>query len=319
MENLKKYETTNWAWDYLDLDDLKYNGKGIDIAIVDTGYDDSIPALKHIDKCNTIDFTGTESKKIVAKLSENKSFDDQIKYLKKDHNWDQVQSDAHRKFHGSNLAAIIGGRETSQGNLSGIAHKSNLHILKIYVDPSQSSQCNCTIVPQMLTVAIMWAIAKGVQVVNLSQSSNYCSKALHQVVRAAYFSNTILVAAAGNTPSPGDMSIDYPAAFQKTLAIGSYNEKIEVDPNTDKGTLLDFALPGKNVPSLIDPQNIKLSGSSIACAFATAIIALYLQKSGNLSYHKLKKDLINNADRDTTDNHNGEWGYGRIKPKNLLK
>ncbi|GEM_PF-5214739 len=284
----------NWAWDFHDLDTRtqKYTGKDIKIAIIDSGYAPGIPALEKIKRSDSIDFTGMDSLKLIRQLETLSSTEARLDFLRNAQPWSKVNYDGDNKYHGSNIASIIGGTD-ADGAQRGITSESKIHILKIYNDPQDNSISEERKVSKLLPIAILWAAANGIHLVNVSMKVGHCSIPLHEAVKAAYLNNTILICAAGNSPSPGNMSVEYPAAFQKTLAIGAHMEDGSIKPGTDSGTLVDFLAPGHNIPSFIDPQGMTLNHTSYATAFATGLIALLLEDmGGKASYHELKKRLL---------------------------
>ncbi len=310
----------NWIFDELKLDDIKpkFNGKGIKIAVIDTGIDTSIPSLKHVKTENQIDLTTSQSLQILEDTFSIKESHKQIQFVQGINAWSTIDNQIAQDVHGSQMAAIIGARSSQPDLLNGIASQCELIIIKVGTLDEQRSQKIEEKRNQIMSLAIYLAIAKQAQLVNISQEVCKCSADLHTAVMEAHKRDTILVCAAGNSPEDGE--IEYPAAFQKTFSIGSYNKFGDPSGITDKGTLLDFATPGKDVISFIDAGNNSLeSGTSISAAIATAIMALTIQSISNtrVKYHQLKKHLIEHAKNDPKDPHNPEWGYGIICPKKL--
>ena len=313
-------KTKNWAWDYLCLDSIRFFGEGIDVAIIDSGYNEDIECIKHIEKHRSIDFTKKNSQKIINELKDIIPLSKKLDFLALNHEWDTVNEDP--ISHGSKIASIIGGRSINNSN-RGIAPACNMIILKVVYNSHEESKKD---EDDLLAIAILWCAANKIPLVNISRKhSKGCDLLLHDAVKAAYMNNTVLVCSAGNSPSSDarNMTIEYPAAFQKTLAIGSFKQSlnsnnIEVDLNMDQGNLLDFAMPGTDVPSFIDPDNFYKDGTSISAAFATGVIALILEKEGFMNYHQLKSHLTSKAFKPSCENHSPEWGYGIIHPKKYL-
>lgn len=311
--------TTNWPWDFLCMDKIKETGKGVKVAIIDSGYQPLLGNLSHIDKNKTVDFTSLKSAKSLIELEKIAKMSDKFIFLSDRTKWDKATEDHGRESHGSRVASIIGGR--AKGNaLRGIAPDCDLHIVKIYAD-SSTAGCNCAQVESLLPTAILWAVANNIAIVNISLDLPVCSPELQLAIREAYIHHTVLVCAAGNddeSTAPA-MTIGFPAALQKTLAIGAYNSGIEPVKETDKGVLLDFVCPGQDIPSFTNPgEPNPLQLTSAATAYATGLIALLYEKrkvQGKMPYHDLKSELIKCRMEPNKPYKHIHWGYGIIHPK----
>lgn len=304
LDNWNPNDHENWVRSFLCLDKIELKGEKVKVAVIDSGYDPCIPELGNVDPKNTVDFTTEKSLEIMMEMRDWSAID-KMRYLNGQHMLDIVSNDSTENFHGSNMAAAIGGS-------NGVIPECELYILKI------NDSCPLFPCEESTANAIIWCVLNNIDIVNISRKTTNCSVDLHEAVKLAYTENTILVCAAGNIKNNAPYSIEYPAAFQKTFAIGAFTRKLELHRGTARGSLLDFVVPGKSVPSFISGGLVQ-ENTSIACAIATGIMGLLIDrfKKNNLevSYHNLKMKLIQSTVK--LQSHSVEWGYGVLHPEKM--
>lgn len=333
-------ESPKWAYEFLQIDKVKNDfgingepltGDGVKVAVIDNGIyidenDQSDQFYHKLQKVKKFDISGQKAKQAVVKINE-RDFAAKVDYLKNykfDVNQKNYGSDG---AHGSHMAAIIGGKD-------GIAPSTDLLILNVH---------KTEFLKRNIHLAIYYAISQGSQIINISQDASTCSSELKDAVKYAHSRNVFIVCASGNTSSKDGLTVEFPAAYQKTFAIGGYklhrNEdgKLSLNfyDNGDRGKLLDFMAPAVNVWS---PFNNKLCkpGTSCATAIISGILALFLQKyeekKGKFpKYSVLKKYLLHGAvhpDDESHEHHEStgeleehdeDWGYGLLHPKLLFE
>lgn len=312
----------NWIFNDLKLDSIRddLDGNGVEVVVIDNGFNADLPALSHIK--NTIDLTTLRSRKFFDEFKTKQNDEERIEAIEKRGKWCPIPPGESKASHGSKMSAIIGGRYK---NHKGIAPECSITVIKVATKDRDLRTFTEENQRDLLALAIYIAVVKRAQLVNLSLEVDGCSTLLHNSVKIAFKQDTILICAAGNSPTDPNLSIPYPAAFQKTLTIGSYDRHENPYQETDKGTLLDFALPGESVASFLHPKASTLSGTSVSTALATGFFALTVQllliekfpTQSRVKYHQLKKYLIQHTPIENNDRHSLELGYGRICPKEL--
>lgn len=323
--------TENWVIDYLRINEIKahycvgkekpqgLSGNGIKIAIIDNGinenpYFSGSRISKHLLQGQRAKEMWNQVKGHIRPLISEKIKAHPLFPLVEDF----PGNDDSDMMHGTNMSSYIVGKK-------GIAPNAEVILIKAMEGTRR---------PDFLPFAIHYALAHKVDIINMSLSTQ-CSPDLHEAVRQAYFQNAIMICAAGNTlldPEEGDIStaliesIDFPAAYQRTLAIGGYDRNLNHYKAGDRGRLLDFMCPAENVPSLINSDNEIGAGTSIASAICTGIIALFLEKFKDVNqgtsprYAELKGRLSKASILPKPyDNHNEDWGYGILHPKYLFQ
>ena len=121
---------------------------------------------------------------------------------------------------------------------------------------------------------------------------------------AAAKKGLILVAAAGNDgPKAAPL---YPAAYAEVIAVSAVDEQARIYDKAASGPYVALAAPGVDVLVAAPRGAYDLStGTSVACAEVSGIVALLLEKRPGLSAAALRKLL-----RDTAKPLAGQHGLG---------
>lgn len=160
------------------------SGKGVKLAIVDSGADASHPFLGHIKA--GMDFTN-------------------------DANPDTWQQDS--IGHGSHCAGVIGARLSGEsggaeaGAMRGFVPDAEIHALKIFPGGQFSA----------LVEALNYCIEHEIDVVNLSLGAPQVSEAVEQKLIEAAHAGVAVIVAAGNSGGP----VQYPAQSHYVLAVAA--------------------------------------------------------------------------------------------------
>jgi len=234
-----------------------YTGKGVKVAVVDTGIDASHPDFAgRILK--TVDFTGQGT--------------------------DDVDG------HGTHVAGILGGSGTASGfAYQGVAPGCSLLIAKSV--PKNAKQGRSSWVVQ----GIEWAVKQGARVVNLSLGvsqwvSGDGSDALSKACDAAVAKGVCVCVAAGND-GPEAATINDPGSSPHVITVGSTDKDDSVSgysshgPTLDRRVKPDVCFPGANITSARARHGTKgtsgyyvlNSGTSMAAPHASGACALLLE------------------------------------------
>lgn len=154
-----------WGQRYMGLDQMpqQYGGKGVKIAVIDSGADTRHPLLSHLQ--NGLDFTDG--------ATANAWTSDAI-------------------GHGSHCAGIIAARPTSDVGLRGFAPDAEVHVFKVFPGGQYSS----------LLDALEACIERQIDVINMSLGSSEPSEAVEQKLEEVVEHGIACVVAAGNSGGP---------------------------------------------------------------------------------------------------------------------
>jgi subtilisin family serine protease len=234
-------------------------GRGVKVAVLDTGIQRSHPALK--------DNLRTDRKRSIRGydfIDNDRSPSDSATGL--DEDGDGLSDEM--VGHGTHVAGIV--------DLTAPGAK----ILPLKVLNSEGSG-----EAFQLGRAILYARAAGAHVINLSLGSPHPSKLVRETVKKALKRNIVVAAAAGND---GNTLLHYPAARDDGVAVSDGLLAVAaVDQNEQKadfsnyGTWVDLAAPGVEIRSTYPVgQHAYWSGTSMATPFVAGQAALVRKASG---------------------------------------
>jgi len=295
------------AWSYT-------RGAGSTVAVIDTGLDYNHPDIAGNLWSNTAEEFGISG------------VDDDGNGLVDDvhgwdfYNWDNDPIDD--QGHGTHVAGIIGAIADNSVGIAGVAPESR--ILPIKVLSSKGSGFVTDVIN-----AIYYAADLGAEVINMSLGvlkaflSKSLRSAFERAVSYAKGKGTVVVAAAGNDASRVENS--YPAGIRDVVAVGA------IEPVTDQrawfsnfGKLLDLMAPGVDVLSLkasgvsfgsssvVDPNYVRASGTSMASPVVAGVVALMLSENPLLTYDQVVSRLRSSAVDLGASGFDIYYGYGLV-------
>lgn len=253
-----------------------YNGKGVKIAVLDTGVDTTHPDLKD---------------QVIA----SKNF--------------TTAADASDHFgHGTHVASIAAGTGAkSHGKYTGVAPGAKILNGKVLDDTGSGDDSG-------ILAGMEWAAAEGADVVNLSLGG-YDSPEIDpleaEVNKLSAEKNILFAIAAGND---GPQSIGSPGSAAAALTVGAVdgNDKLadfsSTGPAADGSIKPDVTAPGVDITaaaakgSVIDQEvgenpagYLTISGTSMATPHVAGAAAILKQEHPDWGYQELKSALTGSA------------------------
>jgi hypothetical protein len=222
-------------------------GRGVRIAVIDTGVDVEHPALRgRIVKTSNFVSTAT------------RSFNDDI--------------------HGTAVAGLIAANVNQDVGLVGVAPNAEIYALKAcWQDPPGAREAICD--SYTLALAIDYAVAHGAQVINLSLGGPRDPLLAH-LLGAALRRGIVVVAAAGPDPERS-----FPASLTGVIAVsGSDDLRGTVVPAANRPLHPRLAAPAIDILTTVPHGHYDLfSGSSLAAAQVSGLAALLLEREPRLT------------------------------------
>jgi subtilisin family serine protease len=275
-----------------------YTGKGVSVAVLDTGVDATHPDL-------------------ATQIAGEKNF--------------TTESADDVVGHGTHVASTIAGTgAASSGRYKGVAPDARIYDGKI----CEVSGCD----ESAILAGMEWAANDvKAKIVNLSiggPDTPELDPVEEAVNRLTAESGTLFVVAAGNSGS-GDRTIESPGSADAALTVGNVTKQDQLNELSSRGPRLgdsavkpDVTAPGTDIvaakskdSTIGDPVGesyLRLSGTSMATPHTAGAAAILLQEHPSWTPAELKSALMGSA-KAATDQTSFQQGAGRIDLTTAIK
>ena len=218
--------------------------------------------------------------------------------------------------HGSHTLGLIGAQGNNEIGVTGVCWNIKIMASRAGYVPAGGEGL---IVTSAAIATINWAVAHGVDLINMSYGGPTFSNQVNNTIQAAWASGALLCAASGND---GVSTIQYPCGYQNVICVGSTNCNDIVSGYSNYGSHVDCYAPGEGVQSLsINDGYANLQGTSMASPNALGIFGLVWSILPDLNNGQLRDIVLQNCidilplnpDYDSTD-----LGWGRVDAAKAL-
>ena len=217
-------------------------GKGITVAVLDTGCDTDHPDLMD---------------RIIGGYN-----------FTKDDGGDSLKFEDYNG-HGTHVAGTIAATLNNSG-VVGVAPEANLLILKVLGKNGSGKY-------DWIIKAIQYAIDQKVDIISMSLGGPNDVKALHDVIITAVNQNILVVCAAGNDGDGKDSTDEfgYPGCYNEVISVGAVNLERKSSGFTNSNNQVDLVAPGEKIISTyLNGTFATLSGTSMATPHVSGALAL---------------------------------------------
>jgi len=270
-----------WGVDHIDAELVwsTSTGKGVTVAILDTGIDYDHPDL--IDNiAGGINFAGWWW----SDGSTNKFL------------WNDKYG------HGSHCAGIVAASNNDIG-VVGVAPGARLQAVKVLGDDGTGYVSD-------IIQGLEWCVENVIDIVSMSFGSVEYSESLDNACQAAYGAGVLLVAAAGNENGG---ALHYPGACESVIAVSATNANDEVADFSSIGPEVELAAPGVDIKSTYRYGAYGIgSGTSMACPHVAGTAALVFAANPTLSHQQVRLRLRTTADDLGAPGPDNLYGYGLV-------
>ncbi|MGW5678770.1 type VII secretion-associated serine protease mycosin [Streptomyces sp. NPDC003860] len=273
-------------------------GKGITVAVLDTGVDDEHPDLGD----NVLpgkDFIG----------------------------FGAARGDRAWARHGTAMAGIIaahGRGWDNEAGVIGIAPEARILPVRVILEGSDAARDRARKSRgSALAQGIRWAADQGADVINLSLGDD--SESAHPepgedaAVQYALAKGAVVVASAGNGGEKGDR-ISYPAAYPGVIAVTAVDRYGSRAAFSTRRWYATVNAPGVDIV-IPDPDRKYYEGwgTSAAAAFVSGAVALVLAAHPDLTPAQVKQLLIDTAQERPEQGRDDARGYGMVDPAAAIR
>ncbi|MFF2196269.1 type VII secretion-associated serine protease mycosin [Streptomyces sp. NPDC058157] len=278
-----------WALQRLTFDALwaQTRGKGVRVAVIDTGVDRANPQLT-----GALD-TGAGRDFLDPKGGDGTN--------------DTVG-------HGTKVAGLIAARPQQGTGFVGLAPEAT--VIPIRQNDGQGNGNAAT-----LAQAIDHAVAKGAQVINISQDTDApltADSELAKAVQRAQEAKAVVIASAGNDGLSGEKRRTYPAAFPGVLAVASSDRNNERAAFSQPGDFIGIAAPGVDMVSTVPGFGQCIdNGTSFSAPYVAGVAALLRAKHPDWSAQEVVWQIQNTAER-SVKGRDDYVGWGVVDPVRAL-
>ncbi|WP_073951651.1 type VII secretion-associated serine protease mycosin [Streptomyces kebangsaanensis] len=266
-------------------------GKGITVAVIDTGVDPNNPDLKG----QVLD--GKDLAPATRSGDEHTDYDG----------------------HGTGMAGLIAGTGAFGGGRGAFGLAPGVKILPIRM-PAQND-INGFAGPSYFSRAIRYATDSGAQVINISMGARLNSPELTSAVAYALSHGSLVFAAVGNDGAK-DNPVEYPASTPGVVGVAAVGKDLRKTKESGFGHQVDMAAPGEDMVAACGGKTglCRGHGTSDATAIASASAALIWSKHPEWTNNQVLRVMLNTIGAPTDGSkRNDSIGYGIVRPRIALQ
>jgi type VII secretion-associated serine protease mycosin len=266
-------------------------GKGIKIAVIDSGVNAGTPSLK-----GQV-LSGEVPKSVAYHATDDYS------------------------GHGTTMAELIAGTGAG-GGIRGLAPGAKIVPYRIELEGLKGGAEEKQKTPDDID-AIRAAADTDAQIISMSFGGDGPSSKQEAAIEYAASKGKLLIAAVGNE-GRGEGKIGYPAAYPYVLGVAAADSSGTVPEFSSYGNYVDLSAPGEGFPGWCD-ENFRSycdddQGTSAAAAITSASAALIWSAHPDWTVNQVTRSLIDTAGRTWAKDKPSKYaGYGFVRPRIVLK
>ena len=246
-------------------------GKGVKIAVVDSGVDMNEVSLKE---------------RVLP-------------------GWSPDGSDgrADSNGHGTAVASILAGRLSDGNGVVGIAPDSLVVPIAVVGNSGFVSS-------DIVVRGIVWAVDSGVDIINISMSGVEDYPPLQAAVEYALGKDVMVVASGGNFYQNGNPTT-FPASYKGVIAVGAVDRDNLVATYSNQGNYISLVAPGNNILAPFVGNGVSSwEGTSVAAPMISGLFAIMLAKYPFLNVKEIFQAVSYTAKDLATPGVDISTGYG---------
>ena len=267
-------------------------GKGVTVAVLDTGVDGAVPDLSGSVTQGPDETTGV----------------DPAGYHPP-------------RLHGTYIASLIAGHGSGAGRRSGVigvAPAAAILSVRVILDdrePGFSEFAAESANDDAIGQGIRYAVGHGARVINMSLGSTSPTKGLRTALAYAAARGVVVVAAAGNNGAAenGYTPLSYPAAFPGVIAVAAVSLDGKRAAFSDHNSSVVLSAPGVNVIGAGPGGSyLEADGTSPASAIVAGVAALIRARYPQLTPVQVEQAMLSSARHRPSGGYSPATGFGEV-------
>jgi thermitase len=217
---------------------------------------------------------------------------------------DPVAEDLDSVSHGTAVAGVAAAETNNDTGIAGVCPNCSVVVGKF--SKSESGTVSDAI------QAIQYAVEQDSDVLNFSYGTEKDIRALRRSINSAYAEGVTIVAAAGNSAWEGNPA-NYPAAYERVIAVGATNQNDRRASFSSFGKYVDITAPGVGILTTdADPPNTysRLGGTSFSSPVVAGVAGLLADR--NFNNVQIKRRIECTAKDLGPDGKDPEFGAGLV-------
>ncbi|MEV5875502.1 S8 family serine peptidase [Streptomyces sp. NPDC052101] len=263
-------------------------GKGVKVAVIDTGVNPNTPSLK--------------GQVLVDEVQNSVSY-----HVTQDYDG-----------HGTSMAEMIAGTGAGNG-IKGLAFGAKIIPYRIGLNQLKDEQEKKK--TPTSAEAIRAAADSDAKIINMSFGGAYIDPDAEVAIKYAASKGKLLFAAVGNSGLKKN-EIEYPAFYPYVNGVSAADQSGKVAKFSENGEYVDFSAPGVDVPGWCDntfKEYCNGRGTSAASAIASASAALVWSAHPDWTANQVLRVLIDTAGRKWPKGERSLYlGFGVMRPRKVL-
>lgn len=268
-------------------------GKGVTVAVVDTGIDATHPALEN-SVIGGFDVSGIGSSDGLTPIGEN-------------------------DYHGTMVASLIAGTGNPDDDSAGILGTApEAKLLSVSMAFGESGLDT----DSQIAEGIKWAVDNGASVINLSLTRNSVSwpKSWDEAFLYAFKKDVVIVAAVGNRVD-GTEQVSAPATIPGVISVAGVDvNAVASELSSTSGFTVAVTAPSEDLVAAYPGGEYRIwSGTSGAAPIVSGLVALIRSAYPELDAANVVNRVIKTANKMGFEHYSTSYGYGLIDAERALK
>jgi len=200
--------------------------------------------------------------------------------------------------HGTRVTGILAALGNNGIGVAGVAWNVDIAVMPLKFMKNNNGKTTGSLSDAVN--AIYYAVDHGASIINASWGFDTYSYSLGEAIKYARKKGVLFIASAGNSSQDNDSHSHYPSnyTYDNVIAVAAMNRYGTLASFSNYGeTSVDIAAPGEGLKTtnINGGYSSWVSGTSYATPFVSAVAAMVISQSPDLSYSSVRGVILNSA------------------------